>query len=35
MPKNEVQFQRGMSLSDFLAQYGTKAQCEQALFAWR
>lgn len=35
MPKNEVQFQRGMSLSDFLAQYGTEAQCEQALFAWR
>jgi transposase-like protein len=35
MPKNEVQFQRGMSLSDFLAQYGSEAQCEQALFAWR
>ena len=35
MPKNEVQFQRGMSLSDFLAQYGPEAQCEQALFAWR
>jgi transposase-like protein len=35
MPKNVVQFQRGMSLSDFLAQYGTEAQCEQALFAWR
>lgn len=35
MPKSEVQFQRGMSLSDFLAQYGTVAQCERALFAWR
>ena len=35
MPKNQVQFQRGMSLSDFLAGYGTEAQCEQALLAWR
>ena len=35
MAKNGVQFQRGMSLSDFLARYGTEAQCEQALFAWR
>lgn len=35
MPRNEVQFQKGMSLSDFLEQYGTEAQCEQALFAWR
>lgn len=35
MPKNKVQFQRGMGLSGFLARYGTEAQCEQALFAWR
>jgi transposase-like protein len=35
MPKNQVQFQRGMSLSEFLAHYGTQAQCEQALYAWR
>lgn len=35
MSKNRVQFQKGMSLSDFLAQYGTEAQCEQALFGWR
>jgi len=35
MAKNGVQFQRGMSLSDFLARYGTEVQCEQALFAWR
>jgi transposase-like protein len=35
MPKNEVQFQRGMSLSKFLAKYETEAQCEAALFAWR
>jgi transposase-like protein len=35
MPKNKVQFQRGMSLREFIAKYGTQAQCEQALFAWR
>lgn len=35
MSKNKVQFQRGMSLSEFLAQYGTEAQCRAALFAWR
>lgn len=35
MPKNRVQFQRGVSLHEFMAQYGTTAQCEQALFAWR
>ena len=35
MPKNEVQFQRGMSLSEFLARFGREAQCVAALFAWR
>ena len=35
MSKNAVQFQKGISLSDFQTQYGTEAQCEQALFAWR
>lgn len=35
MPKNSVQFQRSMSLSEFLQRYGTDVQCEQALFAWR
>src|ERR1700687_3773711 len=35
MSKNAVQFQKGMSLSGFQAAYGTEAQCEQALFAWR
>ncbi len=35
MPKNEVQFQRGMSLREFMTRYGTEEQCEQALFAWR
>lgn len=35
MSKSKVQFQKGMSLSDFLTLYGTEARCEQALFAWR
>lgn len=35
MSKNMVQFQRGMSLTDFFAEYGTEARCERALFAWR
>jgi ribosomal protein L37AE/L43A len=35
MPRNRVQFQRGLSLSDFLSRYGTEAQCERALLAWR
>jgi hypothetical protein len=35
MPKNAVQFQRGMGLREFMGRYGTTQQCEQALFAWR
>ena len=35
MPKNQVQFQRGMSLREFMDKYGTREQCEQALFGWR
>ena len=35
MSKNRVQFQRSISLLDFMARYGSEAQCEQALFAWR
>ncbi|GAB1414116.1 MAG: hypothetical protein AMXMBFR31_21430 [Candidatus Desulfobacillus denitrificans] len=35
MPKNKVQFQRGMGLREFMDKYGTTEQCEQALFAWR
>jgi len=31
MPQNPIQFQHGMSLSELIAQYGTEAQCEQAL----
>lgn len=35
MTINKVQMQRGMSLSDFMEQYGTEAQCEEALIALR
>ena len=35
MPKNKVQFQRGLSLSDFLGKYGTGTQCREALFKLR
>ena len=31
MATNRLQFQPGLSLSEFLDQYGTKAQCEAAL----
>ncbi len=34
MTKNRVQFQKSMSLSQFVAAYGTEAQCQEALFAW-
>ena len=32
MRKNKVQFQKGLSLAEFLQLYGSEAQCEQALF---
>ena len=35
MPKNKVQFQKGQSLPEFLARYGTVALCEQAVSAAR
>ena len=35
MPMNQVQFQHGMSLPDFLSSYGTEAQCAAALAAHR
>jgi len=31
MPQNRIQFQPGQSLAEFLAQYGTEEQCEEAL----
>ena len=35
MPKNRVQFQKGLSLPDFFAAYGSEAQCAETLFRWR
>lgn len=35
MAKNQVQFQKGLSLSDFILQYGTEKQCVAALERWR
>ena len=31
MPQNNIQFQRGVSLSKFIERYGTEIQCEAAL----
>ncbi len=30
MPQNPIQFQKGMSLSSFIEQYGTEEKCNQA-----
>lgn len=35
MAKNRVQFQKGMSLPEFLQQFGTEEQCRQAIFQRR
>ncbi len=35
MQMNRVQFQKGLSLPEFMDRYGTEAQCEQALIAAR
>ena len=35
MAMNRVQFQRGLSIPEFLQQFGTEAQCEAALQAAR
>jgi len=35
MAQNRIQFQKGLSLKQFLSDYGTEAQCEQALERWR
>ena len=35
MARNPIQFQDGLSMSEFIKQYGTQAQCEAALAAWR
>lgn len=35
MARNKVQFQKGISLSEFIKQYGTEEQCFDALYQWR
>jgi transposase-like protein len=35
MAKNEIQFQKGLSLQQFLSQFGTEEQCRSSLFNWR
>lgn len=35
MPRNRIQFQPGLSLTDFLKHYGTEDQCRQAVFKLR
>jgi len=35
MPRNPVQFQKGMSDADFDRLYGAEFQCRDALFTWR
>ena len=35
MPRNRIQFQKGLSLGELLRQYGTEARCREALVRWR
>ena len=35
MARNPVQFQKGISLNEFLSLYGTEEQCFDALYRWR
>lgn len=35
MARNKVQFQKGISLGEFLKDYGTEEQCFEALAEWR
>ena len=35
MARNPVQFQKGISLNEFLSLYGTEQQCFDALYYWR
>ena len=34
MARNPVQFQKGISLNEFLSLYGTEQQCFDALYHW-
>ncbi len=35
MSINPVQFQRGLSMNEFIQRYGTEAKCYRALYRWR
>lgn len=35
MARNKIQFQKGLSLNEFLKEYGTEEQCYAALHALR
>jgi transposase-like protein len=35
MPRNPIQLQKGLSLTEFVDRYGTEAQCRAAVIAWR
>ena len=35
MARNQVQFQKGISLPEFIRQFGGQEQCHDALFKWR
>ena len=35
MARNQVQFQKGFSMTAFIQQYGSEAKCFEALFKWR
>jgi transposase-like protein len=35
MARNKVQFQKGVSLTEFIGNYGTEEQCFDALYAWK
>ncbi|MGD9949798.1 MAG: transposase [Desulfobulbus sp.] len=35
MPKNKIQFQKGLSLPEFLARYSSEGQCRDALLKLR
>lgn len=35
MAKNKIQFQKGLSLQEFLSHFGTEEQCRDVLFLWR
>jgi hypothetical protein len=35
MPKNPIQFQKGLGLHEFLEKYGSEEQCRQVLYKLR